>query len=487
MAASGTVPGGRSWQQIFNDAKQKRNILEIHIEKNNTPTETREQPSQRYLTTDQLSDFIFKELKIRENDCIGLDYFYGHKEVELKEGVDPTPFLHADIPVSFQGFNLLVKKQETNFATKILFKNVPLNVPDEELINLSLCYGQPVGAVRREKLSSLKDRGKFGSNRTLDVILNPGAAFENYFWLEGPLPSDQGRRIIVTHQNQPQQCSHCFGFSVAKYGEETVRCPGNANGRACKALETERAKMGPYMKELYRLLGYKSIKAKFSCVGNIEEIIEDDEENENNLRTTYKSPIVEKDEIILELRKEKEKLIQEKEALGKELPILQESLTKSQSKLNAIQKKVQIKSKQINQAASITEKRLAEVISLDPSNLAGSLDLVPLLASLQERDDFNVDSENLEIKPVHEDSFLEETFKNVINLSSTHPEIEIDQCKERIGNIKNQLLDSVKQRWIRPGRRNSMSSSINSGTGSKRDRLEDRSEDRETRQRMASP
>ena len=33
MAASGTVPGGRSWLQIFNDAKQKRNIIEIHIEK----------------------------------------------------------------------------------------------------------------------------------------------------------------------------------------------------------------------------------------------------------------------------------------------------------------------------------------------------------------------------------------------------------------------------------------------------------------------
>ena len=193
--------------------------------------------------------------------------------------------------------SLSASKDLTHFATKILFKNIPLNVPDEELINLSLCYGQPVGAVRREKLSSLKDRGKVGSNRTLDVILNPGAAFENYFWLEGPLPSDQGRRIIVTHQNQPQQCSHCFGFSVAKYGEETVRCPGNANGRAFEALGTERA-ISPF--------------AKFSCVGNIEEIIEDGEEKENNLRTIYKSPIVEKDEIILELRKEKEKLKQEK-------------------------------------------------------------------------------------------------------------------------------------------------------------------------------
>ena len=76
MAASGTVPGGRSWQQIFNDAKQKRNIIEIHIEKNETSESSSDNKSQqKYLTNDQLSDFIFKELKIKESDCIGLDYF----------------------------------------------------------------------------------------------------------------------------------------------------------------------------------------------------------------------------------------------------------------------------------------------------------------------------------------------------------------------------------------------------------------------------
>ena len=31
--ASGIVPGDRSWQQIFRDAKEKRNILKIHINK----------------------------------------------------------------------------------------------------------------------------------------------------------------------------------------------------------------------------------------------------------------------------------------------------------------------------------------------------------------------------------------------------------------------------------------------------------------------
>ena len=170
----------------------------------------------------------------------------------------------------------------------------------------------------------------------------------------------------------------------------------------------------------------------------------------------------------------------------KELPILQENLTNTKSKLSAVQKTVQQKSKQIHQASSITEKRLAEVISLDPSNLEGSPDLVTLLAIFQERDDFNVDTENDVIKPVHEEHFLEKTFKNVVDLSSQHPEVKMDLCKERLGNIKNQLLESVKQRWIRPDRRNSMSSSVVSGTGSKRDR-DEKSPDRSSRQRVISP
>ena len=80
------------------------------------------------------------------------------------------------------------------------------------------------------KLTNANDKGKVGSNRTVDVILNDGASFENYYWLEGPLPSDQGRRITVTHQNQTQQCSNCFYFAKSKYGME-MRCPGNGNGK----------------------------------------------------------------------------------------------------------------------------------------------------------------------------------------------------------------------------------------------------------------
>ena len=175
----------------------------------------------------------------------------------------------------------------------------------------------------------------------------------------------------------------------------------------------------------------------------------------------------------------------EKENLGKDLPILQENLTKAESKLGALEKAVKLKTMQISQASAFTERRLAEVISSGPSSLEGNPDLVPLLALLQERDNFNVDTENELIKPVHEANFLLETLKTVECLSSRDPGIVMEVCKERLGDVKNQLLESVKQRWIRPGRRNSMGSSIMSGA-SKRDR-EDKSMDRINRQRITSP
>ena len=144
-----------------------------------------------------------------------------------------------------------------------------------------------------------------------------------------------------------------------------------------------------------------------------------------------------------------------------------------------------IKTKQISQATAFTERRLAEMISLYPSSLNGNPDLVPLLAILQERDNFIVDVDNDEIRPVHDELFLGETLKTVVDLSSQNPEIQIEECKERLGTIKNQLLNSVKQRWIRPDRRQSIGSSIISG-GSKRDR-EDQALDRVSKQRTLSP
>ena len=140
----------------------------------------------------------------------------------------------------------------------------------------------------------------------------------------------------------------------------------------------------------------------------------------------------------------------------------------------------------MNQASAFTERRLAELISLNPNSLDVNPDLVPLLAILQERDNFSVDTENEVIKPVHEEQFLSETLKNVESLHLENPDIKVDQCREVIGNIKNQLLESVKKRWIRPDRRLSIGGSSVVSSGSKRDR-EETSLERSSRQRRSSP
>ena len=69
-------------------------------------------------------------------------------------------------------------------------------------------------------------------------------------------------------------------------------------------METERAKMGPYMKVLQRVLGYRTLKDKFCRIGFREPVEEEDDEE----GTTYRSPIIEKDEEIQDLIREREEL-----------------------------------------------------------------------------------------------------------------------------------------------------------------------------------
>ena len=93
--------------------------------------------------------------------------------------------------------------------TRVVFGNVPLNVPDEEILNLCFCYGTVVdNAVHVERMYNLKNKGMPGSNRYVEMVLNNGVCFENFYWMEGPLPGDAGRPVTVLHNGQQTQCSH---------------------------------------------------------------------------------------------------------------------------------------------------------------------------------------------------------------------------------------------------------------------------------------
>ena len=81
--------------------------------------------------------------------------------------------------------------------TKISFRNVPFNIPDEEIIELCKCYGSPINnKVHYEKLTNHRNRGMVGSTRFVEMELETGVSMNNFYWLEGPLPGDSGSRVL---------------------------------------------------------------------------------------------------------------------------------------------------------------------------------------------------------------------------------------------------------------------------------------------------
>ena len=78
----------------------------------------------------------------------------------------------------------------------------------------------------------------------------------NFYWLEGPLPGDNGSRVMVLHSGQVQQCSNCLKLA-------TKGCPGKGNGKACTMLDTPRTNMSVYMESVKNEHGYRSLKAKY--------------------------------------------------------------------------------------------------------------------------------------------------------------------------------------------------------------------------------
>jgi hypothetical protein len=66
--------------------------------------------------------------------------------VKLKPGVDASQYLTKDTPIIFKNHEIVVISQTAN-VTRVTFRNVPFNIPDEEIVNLCLCYGELVDST----------------------------------------------------------------------------------------------------------------------------------------------------------------------------------------------------------------------------------------------------------------------------------------------------------------------------------------------------
>ena len=97
----------------------------------------------KHISFEDVSVLIFDVIGVKPEHCASVALStarYDTKEVKLKPGVDPTQYTTKDTPLYFKDHQIEVRPQSA-CSTRVSFKNVPFNIPDEELINLCKCYG----------------------------------------------------------------------------------------------------------------------------------------------------------------------------------------------------------------------------------------------------------------------------------------------------------------------------------------------------------
>ena len=426
----------RSFAQIVEDEKRDRNILEISIQKPKPSDDDPEAARIKPITFDDLGELIFDVLKINASDCLSFDYNTGRydcRQIKFKPGISLDPYV-TTTPISFKDHLVTTQKQLNNIV-RVTFKNVPLNVPNEEIINLCNCYGKPVdNKVTYETLTNARNKGHTGSTRYVDMEFQPNVSMENYYWMEGPLQGDKGRRILVLHNGQESQCSNCLR-------KGSSGCPALGNGRLCVEMKTPRGKMNIYMNSLKVKVGYSSLKTKYmemqarhfpSLQGTDSLIPTMEEDPESNIEIFPTNPVEEKDKEIHELKKE----LDEAKTTVSEINNLKETVTKLSAELKISKTKQRVSNKKLEFTKNATEQLLVDNIMSDGYNGAENIIIGAYSATLDEDEiDLEVDSNDSEEARSRKDIFL--SMKSKLNLDD-------ENQSARFNEVKNLVLEKVK-------------------------------------------
>ena len=331
-------------------------------------------------------------------------------------------------------------------VVKVTFKNVPLSVPDEEILHLCGVYGNVTeNEVYRDqiKITTSKQKGFLLSpTRYVYMNLNAGSEFKNYYWLEGPMEGDIGRRITVLHSGQTQQCSNCFLNA-------STGCKGLGNGKACSDSGTPRAKMTSYMQAIKMETGYESLKSKYlrhlakHSVGiNAEPIYSasdmnkdkcnDDEEKESDVMIVPINPIVEKDRQIKELVDSVNDLQQQVSVIPELQKRLDESL-KSNRQANAVTRQL---SRRLSVSEKANEQKMVGLIKSGSNWSEDSAHLACSHAATLNDDDFELDDSG-KVKP-------KDPNKNFMKKVESHLDKQDELQVDRFNQMKELILEQMK-------------------------------------------
>jgi hypothetical protein len=245
------------------------------------------------------------------------------------------------------------------------------------------------------------------------------------------------------HSGQDQQCSHCL-----KTGRGGCRALGN--GKACEQLKTPRAKMADYMADLKRTIGYESLKSQYlrqfpslgaENMSNMEETQNGEDDDEEDLLPT--NPIERRDAKIVELEKN-----------VAAMPALQENLLKMRAQLHLAVKTTNIAQNKLKFARKVTEERLKECLPVPSFVNEHSKVLITLMSTFMDEESFEIDPDTDSLKP------REDFLKDIED--SIGKDSEGQLVKERFEDVKNKLVERVKESVAKNRERKMSTSSIGS-------------------------
>ena len=133
---------------------------------------------------------------------IDLHSRYEYKEIYFNVDVDASKYVTPDF--IFKDHKIVLDTIRSQYV-KVQFINVPVYVPDEELIHIFSFYDTikddkifyETHTDRSNKLCGLENR-----NRYLFLDFEEGKSMMNFIRLEGPVSSDVAARVTITHKNQ---------------------------------------------------------------------------------------------------------------------------------------------------------------------------------------------------------------------------------------------------------------------------------------------
>ena len=425
----------RSFAEILADAKENRNILVIKLAKKQINVNG-VKVNPEHLDYEKIGELLFDIIGLKIEDCERVAWTtnrWDTKEVQLKSHVNAGPFLRPQAFL-FNDHYVTVSAMSTR-VTEVTFRNVPLCIPDEEIINLCGCYGLPINNEVYCKASA-QMRGAVGSTRYVKMQMNPGKQFENFYWLSGPLDTDQGARITITHEGQVSQCSNCL--------RRANDCTSGGKGKLCKDNKVPRADMKDYMRYLKEDHGFTSLKNKYredfplqtdnDGFGHIEDQDLEEQGDQENIEEGA-AAMADSAAIIAELQRE-----------------LSEANAAREQGLHEV-------------ARMKAENQKPKKLELGLNHTAtGQLNI--------RADIFSYDEDNDTVEVLDEDLFQNEIESKCL--------IREEGRAEKLQQIKDRLLSQVRGINRRKnGRRDSISSvrSITSGVGSVRERSPDSSKE----------